>query len=278
VFSIAYVGFSYYQELRHTSAKRYLDHQLLLFNKSIDEEERMALSMSVLLSKNPHIVACAKAKDKSACAQVVEEVLDTLSPLSHYDIKIHIHTDELKSLLRSWPQAGRERDNLEDFRQTLIRVKNTQKPLSGIEAGRAGMFLRGVSPIMEGDTYVGSIEVMFDFEHMTQFFAHQAVDLYILMDKRLGPILDTLDQRQADVLSEYVIINKSTNIEAAFLINNLLLEETSFHQIEEYYYTNVPIYNIDGESIGYYLLAINTEKQGRWQRVGPSLLEAKRLF
>jgi len=42
----------------------------------------------------------------------------------------------------------------------VVKVKNTHKPLVAIELGRAGLVLRGLAPVMDNGTYLGSVEFM----------------------------------------------------------------------------------------------------------------------
>jgi pyruvate/2-oxoglutarate dehydrogenase complex dihydrolipoamide acyltransferase (E2) component len=52
-------------------------------------------------------------------------------------------------------------DDLSSFRATIVNVKNTQKPMFAIEVGRAGLVMRGLSPVFDNNhNYVGSVELI----------------------------------------------------------------------------------------------------------------------
>ena len=246
--------------------RSYLNHQILLFSKTLEEEKSLALSMAVLLSQNPLVVECIKTKNKEGCLSIVNDTLRSLAPLTHYTIRIHMHTADFKSLLRAW-NLERSGDSLESFRHSLLQAKETKGPLSGIEAGREGLFLRGVSPIFENEDYVGSIEVIFDFKHITNFLGHQGVDFYVLLDKKTASLSNVFHPHQMNLLEQFIIINKEANFNKAYLINTLDLTRTSITQRHDHYFASLPIHDISGKEVGYYVLSLNTERQAEWGKV-----------
>lgn len=260
------MGHRYQQELLHNDAKRYLNHQIFLFTKTLEEEKSLALSMAVLLSQNPLVAQCIHTKDKEGCLTIANDTLHSLSPLAHYAIRIHMHTADFKSLLRAW-NLERSGDSLESFRHSLVQVKNTKTPLSGVEAGREGLFLRGVSPVFDQNTYIGSLEVIFDYKHITNLLSHQGVALYVLLDKKLSTISDTFKPHQIDLLESHIIVNKEADFDKAYLLSSLdFTHKTTLHK-ENHFFASLPIRDISGEEIGYYVLVVDTQKKAQWGKV-----------
>lgn len=89
-------------------------------------------------------------------------------------LKLHFHTRSGRSLVRLWRDGWQAKrngkkldisDDLTAFRKTVIDInKGDHKPLSGIEIGRGGFAIRGLSPIsLPSGEHVGSCEILLPF-------------------------------------------------------------------------------------------------------------------
>ncbi len=143
------------------------------------------------------------------------------------EFKIHFHTTSGRSLARLWRngwQAKRDgkkvdiSDDLTSFRQTVVEInKGDHKPLSGIEIGRGGFALRGLSAISGVDgEHLGSCEVLLSFgDVLKSNYAQNAgyeIAVYMLSD--LLPIATKLqDSKKNPVLDGKYVYTSSTNPE-----------------------------------------------------------------
>ena len=264
-FAILILFHKYQDEQAHESAAHYLNHQLMLFNKAIDEEQNLALAMAVLLSYNPTIVECVKNQDKELCFKHINQSLGALSRLPHDAIRIHLHTKDLKSLLRAW-DVNRNGDSLEGFRHSITKVKESNEPIYGVEAGRQGLFIRGIAPILNDTIYEGSIEVIFNYEHITAFLERQYVDFYVLVDKKYSHLSPSFSPHSFELLDKWVIINKAANLDNAYLINQLDLSIKGIQHYENHTFVSTPIIDIDQNFIGHYVLGIKHSKR-EWKNL-----------
>ena len=93
------------------------------------------------------------------------------------DFQIHFHVPSGRSLARLWRsnwQAMRNgkkvdiSDDLTSFRKTVVQInQGDHKPLSGIEVGRGGFAIRGLSPVKGFDgEHVGSVEILGSFDEV----------------------------------------------------------------------------------------------------------------
>jgi len=89
-------------------------------------------------------------------------------------LKLHFHTRSGRSLVRLWRKGWQAKrngkkidisDDLTSFRKTVIDInKGEHKPLSGIEIGRGGFAIRGLSSIsLSSGEHAGSCEVLLPF-------------------------------------------------------------------------------------------------------------------
>ena len=75
-----------------------------------------------------------------------------------YGVKqFQFHTPPAISFLRLH-KVEKFGDDLSGFRNTVVDVNNTKKPVSGIEAGKAGLGIRGVVPVAYNGKHMGSVE------------------------------------------------------------------------------------------------------------------------
>ena len=172
------------------------------------------------------------------------------------DVKIHIHTADVKSYLRQWNPEKRG-DDLSGFRHTINKVKATKKPLAAIEIGRAGMVIRGIAPIIKDDAYLGSVEFIQGFNAIVKSAKKDLdADILVLMDKKhlnVGKSLKNAPQAKNSALSQSKEI---TNMELFGEIKNLDLQslESTF-KTSNYYIVKKELKDFQGKRVGLILIA-----------------------
>ena len=93
-------------------------------------------------------------------------LMKTMLPVSNqinkhgtWKLRIHFHALPGKSFLRIWKPKKYD-DDLSGFRHTIMKVFETKAPVKGIESGRGGLVVRGLSPVFDDKKeLVGSVEV-----------------------------------------------------------------------------------------------------------------------
>ena len=172
------------------------------------------------------------------------------------NIKVHIHDKNVHSFVRNW-KPNKFGDDLSSFRATILEVKNTQKPLSAIEVGRAGLVMRGLSPIMKDNEYIGSLEFIMGFNSIVKDFKKSNQDLLVLMDgkyKRGDALTDELKVQNYFISQK--TIDKKFKADASGIDFNLL-KSNGIYMNDNYFYTYVPIKDISGNEVGIYLIGEN---------------------
>ena len=148
------------KEIRENIFKTQSAEMTTVFEEAIESKKSVGLTNAISISKNATVINGLASGDR-------EQTLNSLKSLSKEfkentkfgNVKIHVHDRNVHSFIRVW-KPEKFGDDLSGFRKTIVEVKNTQKPLVAIEAGVAGMELRGIAPVMSGSEYVGSIEFM----------------------------------------------------------------------------------------------------------------------
>ncbi len=88
-------------------------------------------------------------------------------------LKLHFHLPNGRSLLRIWRKKQKKvngqwkdiSDDISGFRQTVLDVNQTGQSKSGIELGRGGFVIRGVTAVKNhAGKILGSVELLMDFK------------------------------------------------------------------------------------------------------------------
>lgn len=233
--------------------KKQIDSFLLALDNKIEEIEKVALTSSVILAKNPLVVECLAKEDRSICVDYLLGVKNAISVANLFDnIRFHLHTKDFKSFVRLWDYQNLKNDPLDSFRHGFEKIKATKRPITGVEIGRHGMFIRAIAPVFSKDAYLGSIEAVVDFKSLNEYFKKDGIDFYVLMNNEHKNISNAITYSPDSKLDNYTIINQETN--KLGFVKNINFEGTGYIKKGDYYILHTPIIGINGENIGFYIL------------------------
>lgn len=172
------------------------------------------------------------------------------------DLKIHIHTADIRAFVRSW-KLDEYGDKLGTFRNTIVRVKETEKPIFAYEVGRMGLTLRSIVPILDNDNYIGSLEFIENFHNASKSFVKKGDQHLLLMDKSL---LDTAtDLKTAPNVGPYKLSLKPINEDFVKVAQKLDFEALKKEKIiltDEYLFTYREIKDMESNDVGIHLMAM----------------------
>ena len=247
------------EQTQTENIKKFLDFQTQILNKNIEEEKLSAMTVATLLAQNEHVKKCMSQNNRQMCLETLGEFTKTLSKVPIYEnAKFHIHTPEMRSFARSWiPMYN---DDLTNFRHLLAEAKNGVA--AGIEVGRAGVFIRSVAPIFEDKKMLGSIEVLLDFKHLSNFFSQQGLDLFVLLDSSAdSPYQDGSDE---GIIDGFHFVNKSyANLNVLPMLKDIKFKSGGFYQTDSHAFTVQPMNDAKGERIGYFVIYFNSDSKER---------------
>lgn len=254
VLSFFYYG--YLQSQKEQAIKKYFDFNSELMARSLENERLNALAISILLSKSNTIKNCYITQNHDVCMNIAKEFIDIIAHIPKYkDVNIHMHNADIISLARSWDDT-KFGDNLSSFRYMLNDIKNNMQPLSGIEVGRCGMFIRGISPVFLDNKFAGSVEVMLNFSALDDVAKNQGLNIFILLDKSFDS--DCIQDIDKNLLKNHYILNQ--NILNVNLLPNLRrfdYENQKFARLGDNYFYSKPLIDISNNEIGYIVLHYN---------------------
>jgi len=253
--------FGIYLYYSFNTAKNQIYHdvaQSLKANLQTEKEliQNIGIINTTLIADNKHIKDALKHSDRSMAIKelnIISNRFKNKTNIQH--LKIHIHTKDIKSFVRNW-KLSKYGDDLKEFRKTIIKVKETLKPVFAFEVGRIGLTFRTIVPILDGTKYLGSLEFIQAFDNFSENFEENDNQYLLLMNNSLLPIAKYL--KSAEDLGHYKVSSlyyNKTFLSIAKQINLNTLEESPYLLSNGYLFTYEHIKDLDGNIVGMHLLA-----------------------
>ncbi|MGE4506048.1 MAG: methyl-accepting chemotaxis protein [Desulfovibrionaceae bacterium] len=192
-------------------------------------------------------------------------------------LQVHFHLPNARSLARMWREKQAKRsgqwvdvsDDLSDFRQTVIDVNTTRRPVMGIEPGRGGFTIRGLAPVTgPGGRHLGSVEVLIPFaEVLSAVEEGSPVRALLFMNHdKLSITTNLRDPEKYPVLDgKYVLIHGQDRAEVRADVGTALLDKAQAASLFEIVGSTalgaMPVKDYKGEPIGVAVLAQDISAQ-----------------
>jgi methyl-accepting chemotaxis protein len=217
---------------------------------------KIGMSGAVAIANDHDIIHALKSNERKEIISDLQRLTKSYKEGTPFKkAKIHIHTADVKSFVRSW-KPNKFGDDLSSFRATILKVKDTKKPLRAIEVGRAGLVIRGLAPIMdENNQYVGSVEFIQSLNSIVRSLKKDKTKLLILMDGKYkrGNALTNEQKIKNYFISQSTI--DSDFVEAVKKIDLEELKSKSFMDDGKYLYVTHPIKDVSNNVVGMYVMA-----------------------
>ena len=246
--------------IQQLTQKKHLEVQKTYQNyvkKALQTQHQIALTNVIAIANNSEIQKALSEKDRPAAQAILNKIIAQYSAYTDFhNVRVHLHTTDFHSFLRSW-LPNKNGDDLSPFRPSLHHLQKTQEPFATFERGRAGILLRGLSPIKYQGKIIGSVEFIQSFDSIIKEFKqeHQLDTLILsLYDKSINyfnsPIM---------VGSQLFLSNGNQNINPQ-LIQALtdedfdLLKHKSHITKAGLYISDAPLYDFSSKQIGLFLV------------------------
>ncbi len=131
------------------------------FLTELQTRSQQALSLATVVAGMKESGQLVSAKKRDDLAQRLLPVYQRLKKQFGANI-FQFHLPPARSFLRLH-MPKKFGDDLSSFRFTVLKVNREGVPVSGIEIGRAGPSIRGVTPVKYNGHQVGSVEIGFSF-------------------------------------------------------------------------------------------------------------------
>jgi methyl-accepting chemotaxis protein len=170
-------------ELLSAKDKAGLEHQHALLTALLDENAEKLLALAISVANEPGVRRAVAEQDREELTRLVSPSFKLLRERGLSNL--HFHVPPATSLLRVYKPENYG-DDL-SFRPMVVAVNAEPKPLTGIEAGRPGLALRGIAPINYQGQHVGSVEAsqFIRGEFLTRIKEHTQADLSVYVSESL---------------------------------------------------------------------------------------------
>ena len=220
----------------------------------------IGISNAVSISNNERIKTALQNNKRELAVQNLKLIKKQMSESTPFkNIKIHIHTKDNKSFIRSW-KPEKYGDDLSSFRASVVAVNQSKQAITTFEVGKAGLSLRSVSPIRdENGKHLGSLEFMQGLNSVAKSFDKSGDAFLLLMDKSLAKSdVDSKKHFKNYIISQK-FINKDFLKDAQNIKIKQLLDNNRF-ETSKFLYTFIDIKNFQNQKLGIALVGSPLEK------------------
>lgn len=230
------------------------EHSLrTVYKEAIGSKYSIGLTNAINISKNYNVISALKDNNRDIAIEGLGSISKEFKENTKYkNIKIHIHDANVHSFLRAW-KPKKHGDDLSSFRKTIVKVKETKKPLVAIELGRAGLVLRGLAPVVNNGEYLGSVEFMQGLNSIVKN-ARSAHGYEIAIVMKNSYLSTATSLSSAPKVGEYTLAVKESVVDKAFMneLKNIEISKTTAYQMSDsYFVVSEPIIDFSNNIVGY---------------------------
>jgi len=279
------VLFSVKMKLAEIQENVYLTEKFSLerrFNTKLESLKELVLASSLAVANSKEATYGLANNDRNLTIEGLKVVVAHFQKYTPYaNVKLHVHDRNLHSFVRHW-KLDKYGDDLSGFRETINEVKRTGIPISAIEIGRAGLLLRGISPVRNKNKYIGSAEFILTMDELNKTSSNSDTEnstgsfMFSLLDKKHLNIATSL--KDAPQLNEtYVLateISRSQNLFDELKNKKLTKDGTT----ENYYFTTIPLIDFAGNQVGITVLGKTLQSVNQIVKSSQSIIENQLIY
>ncbi len=229
----------------------------LTYNDLMSAKESVGLTNAISMADNYYTIKALKEGDRKLAISGLNNLTQTFKENTQFqNVKVHIHTADVKSFVRAWkPQEFG--DDLSSFRHTIVKVKESKKPLAAIEIGNAGLTFRGIAPVMSEGEYLGSVEFMQGMSSVIKTAkSSYGVDVLMLLNNEF--LAEAKDLGNAPKFGNYTLAVPEKEIDKN-LYNELagidIKDIKKGLRTKNYFVVSEPIIDFSKKTVGYAIIA-----------------------
>ncbi len=241
--------------------------RVMEINGNIKRISKKALVIASGFSSLKELKSIYNDPDENAARQRLRKLVTPIVNKMRKDLnlkvlKVHYHKPPARSFLRVWkkPGQGDGGDDLSSFRFTILKISKTHKPIIGVELGRGGFVMRGLSPIFDGNKYLGSVEVLFPLSELIRVSHLTKVEsLLLFLDKNSIKGVKIFSNIKGEELGHF-IMNKDVGIKYEKIKQYLKIKELEeggkkhiLFNKSHYFFGTIPVKDFSGKSLGLFV-------------------------
>ena len=250
--------FSALSEVEHKAIMEEEKRLEKLFHSKLKAKLSTTLINAITLGHNGHIISALKNNDRNIAIDGLKNIADDYKQYSKFkNSKIHIHDKDLHSFVRLW-NPKKFGDDLRAFRGSIVKIKNAKIPFSTLEVGRAGLVMRGLTPVISNGQYLGSVEFIQGVSSIIKDLHKLHVDVIVVMDTKYLRIAKKL--ATSPKLNSNFVLSSSEELLNKPFFNELKTAKISLDnpndkhktgQTTHFLYASTPLKDFQGNILGY---------------------------
>ncbi|WP_419771058.1 MAG: methyl-accepting chemotaxis protein [Candidatus Marinarcus sp.] len=216
----------------------------------IESKFDVGISNAISIANDRMLQKALQSNDRALAMETLSSLSAKMKESTPFkNIKVHIHTADNKSFLRSWV-PDKYGDDLSSFRHSVVKVNETEQVVNTFEVGKAGLSIRSVVPILSSNSeHLGSLEFMQGINSVAKLFDKTEDGFLLLMDASLAVAKIAPEK----MLKDYVISQKFVNkafLEDAKKIDFKVLKKDKILNTDNYTYSYIDIKDYENKVIG----------------------------
>ena len=218
----------------------------------INKKKDIGLTNAIGFAANGVLRNALKERDRKTAIETLATIGDLYKKNSNLkNIKIHLHTPDMKSFVRSWNHT-KFGDDLTGFRFSLKEAVSHGKSWSGFETGSVGLVLRGIVPVVEKGQKLGTLEFIQGVGSVNQYFKKQDRHYIILVNAETAEVAPKLKNNAK--IDQYWAASKKwfpeDTIKFAQELDYKELLSQGYLITNDYFVTYLPVLDFKGKKVG----------------------------
>jgi methyl-accepting chemotaxis protein len=249
--SVGTVSYFLIQGQMKKQAEDILNNGYKLFLEHVKVRERAGLSVAYLVSLDPAVRRAFATKNRNLLYKYVKVRSDLEILTGVYDLRLHFLEPVAVSFFRTW-NPERFGIELSKFRRVIVTVAQRRSPQKGIEVGLRRVFVTGAVPVMEGDRYLGAVELITPFNPILDELRDlTGMDSMVLITKRAAAHSEWV--ARAEKVGDYFLYYETNPILRDILLSAMERPNTVVIK-ENYAVMAKPIFDFSRRNIGLLIL------------------------
>ena len=223
----------------------------------IDAKKEIGITNAVSIATSQIVQDALSQNDRTIAIDYMMNIKKGMTDNTNYkNVKVHIHTKENLSFIRSWKTSDYD-DDLSEYRPSVVSINQNKKTLNGFEIIDDKLVMTAIVPVMnKQEEHFGSLEFIQGIDSIAKQQNATNGALLLLMPTKLALF---------DIEEETPLFDKNYIISQEFIDQNFTkeLKSINFQTIisspyvisDNYFITSMEVKNIMGKSVGYFILA-----------------------
>ena len=227
----------------------------------INKKKEIGLTNAIGFAANQDVRRALKERNRETAIEIFSAIGNLYRKNSKFkNIKLHLHTPEMKSFVRSWDHA-KFGDDLTGFRYSLKDAVAHGRAWSGFETGTVGLVIRGIVPVVEDGRQLGSLEFIQGVGSVNRDFKKQGRQYIILANDKTVNIAPKL--RNNAKIGKYWAASKKwfkqDTVTFAQSIDYKKLLSQGHLITDKYFVTYLPVLDYRNEEMGLQVIGEKAE-------------------